>query len=479
MPSISSYFNPCSKDFRTCSDFARLNLGKRIGVVILSALAIICSLGILAVAMPRLLVRKFLPLNTNNLPNTSLKTHQTGLNIVGNTSANMQNHTAAITPTNDTAPSTPPAITEITPSVTPIATPSPTPSQPSVQLPGSPKQPQATPQATPQHSKKLLSTQITPASSRKQQATPQATPQSSQKLLSTPQITPISHVKQQATPHAAPITPGQQLFFSPNTPASPPLLQTAASLTPLVKMSPQTSSPLIKKLFLESLGSLYPTSAQPLTPCDQIYRAFFEYKYPDKILGDSIGNMHSFIHAYCQALNVNKHIVGEILTDIDGAFLSLKLAIESNAIQSIHTTTMEQFLSQWFANNASAETLQEYKAFYTSRDTDIQKQPPGYFDREGFILCHEEIFMTNLNMISATFELQTGDAERLLNPANKSELDNFFKASAKNAIKLSKTDSPDAESTIELFMYSTPDGNRYLPVFKNNELQDMADCIKK
>lgn len=103
MPSISSYFNPCSKEFKTCSDFAQLNIGSRIGVVILTALAAICSLGILAFPTSRLLVRSFLPLDPLLLPQAPLKTHQSGLKLLSNAAipTDQSVMTAAMSPQNN------------------------------------------------------------------------------------------------------------------------------------------------------------------------------------------------------------------------------------------------------------------------------------------------------------------------------------------------------------------------------------------
>lgn len=75
MPSISQYFNPCSREFHTCRDFKTLTLGQRMGVVVLTALAAICSIGLLSLAVSRLLVTRFANWNIRDLPQTSLKTH--------------------------------------------------------------------------------------------------------------------------------------------------------------------------------------------------------------------------------------------------------------------------------------------------------------------------------------------------------------------------------------------------------------------
>lgn len=68
-----------------------MTAGQRFGVVILSALAALCSLGILAAPVSRLLISRFKCLNTSALPTIPAQTHQIAQNIIV-TSSNTQKH---------------------------------------------------------------------------------------------------------------------------------------------------------------------------------------------------------------------------------------------------------------------------------------------------------------------------------------------------------------------------------------------------
>lgn len=148
MPSVSSYFNPCSRDFQSCSDFARLNIGKRIGVVILTALAAIFSLGFFAVPVSRLLINRFKSLNTKALPPTPVKTNQIAQKTIATPIITAAQNTISVqtisNPKTNPAPVSPLAFTQL-PTHIPLQ-PSNIPPQPAPQSTITPFVPESTPQ---------------------------------------------------------------------------------------------------------------------------------------------------------------------------------------------------------------------------------------------------------------------------------------------------------------------------------------------
>lgn len=317
MPTISSYFNPCSKDFQTCSDFKRLNVGSRIGVVILTALAAICSLGILAVPISRLLTKKLLPLNSSNLPKASYKTYQIGVQFTisqktppanpvttplkasQNTPISLKAttpisapapialpHTAAALKTNSTPPATPKQIILPQPVTTTIAassqqvttTPAPQPVlTPAVRTspPTSPRQTQANSlepakAASSEPDPIASASQAVPAQTTSPKTSPPASPRKATSTPPAPTAT-TSPEENQVTPATKPPSPKIALSTSPKqiTLSQPTSTPTAVinqpSLAPIVASAATPNSTLVKRLAPSTAFNFQSNTAAPTT----------------------------------------------------------------------------------------------------------------------------------------------------------------------------------------------------------------------
>ena len=74
MPSISSYFNPCSKEFNSMSEFQTLSCIQKTVIQIVTGIVALLSLGLLAIPVFRLLVGRVTVLPPEELPPTTAKT---------------------------------------------------------------------------------------------------------------------------------------------------------------------------------------------------------------------------------------------------------------------------------------------------------------------------------------------------------------------------------------------------------------------
>lgn len=252
MPSISSYFSPCSTEFHAGKDFKNLSCGQRFGVGILTALAAICSLGILATPIFRLLVGRFTKLNADKLP----------------PAANKTNHVAQ----------------QQLPSA--VSTVIPTPSAPSI-VPQTPSP---------------MPTQYT-----KPMPPPAPAEKTSPSSIIPPNIPMNSDLQLNLYP--------DQITIPPDISKHSQLTKLNLKNANPVSVSPPTphAKPTVRELYRRSLGYAPPPPTGALKKTTQAKRAFVNLKLQalDKVRGEAIDNGDCFFHAFAQTLNVIRVKRGE------------------------------------------------------------------------------------------------------------------------------------------------------------------------
>lgn len=480
MRTVSSYFNPCSSEFNIARDFKSLSLGQRVGVVLLTALAALCSLGILALPVCRILVCT--PLNTKNLPQPASHTHAVATKTLN-------------------AVTTKPAEQLIAPPVTqkaPIDPPQPTITPPPPVAPLSQVIPPIIPQQT-------IAPIVTPPSS------PTITP-STPIVIPTPiQPNLLTIEPQTLPPPVSPATCCMATVSPPTPPPSPP------SPTPTKTPSPPSTPPLKPSQspssgsFMHIVGdtvvfgdngisisggnaSVTFGTHSPLEKSKEIffetihYATRFRYKFPDlsaitqvkralikerlkatgQVAGDAIDNADCFIHAFCQALKGIKHSEYASVDTVRGDFAFLLMDARYPAFNKPNKW---QWLKDWFVKNQKnlQETFEEYtdKAWVSGSGRDVSKKGPywGYAQREGRILC--EKFNVNLKVYRADITgLVESKAKTLLKDPKALKA---FLAEKQCVFQLDQNKCvtvPGATETIELVTYQQPNKpNFYLPVF--------------
>lgn len=433
MPTISQYFNPCSREFHTCRDFKTLTIKQRIGVVLLTALATICSIGLLSFAVTRLLVTRFAKWNIRDLPQASLKTHILAKNIILTNTQPAETVTPPPVVPIFSKTVAPPPMVPILLNNEPLNTPSPSIEQtpPPLQVP--PLVPQS------------VSRDITPSERSGNYARINAQRDIFYDFNGKVSIENDGMHLELAGPIIVDYE-GTRYHFNDHV-----LFDDKNILIP---KKPQKQS-----VFFDTVSYTSPSKYKfPVpSPTSQITRQFIQnhLKSFDKTSGDSIDNKDCFIHAFCQVISILK---------------GTKVEVSDSRKQMQRGLGKQNWLEGWFKQNRVQETLTDYTAKLSNQNAFL-----GYPQREGRLLC--EIHKVNLKVYKAViFGLTDAQATPLiskipelaafLNPSPMMGPSPFsFYESKDEAIIV-----PGATETVEMVAYSVGKVNYYLPIFDLSKL---------